>query len=114
MPNGSRRRHRQRSQHDRHERTERLLDYGGWSLSLPNLWKCLDAGGLRHAIGRIARRNHQGENSLQQPARLNGILILLNSGAFATDALSYNEPVRADVRRCCPMASTNLALFDTP
>jgi hypothetical protein len=54
MSEGSGRRHGQSSQHHRHQRTERLLDYGGWSLSLPDLRKCLDTRGLRHAAGRVA------------------------------------------------------------
>jgi hypothetical protein len=74
MPKGSGRRNGQRSQHHRHQRTERLLDYGGRSLSLPDLRKCLETAGLRHAAGRVAPGDHQGENSLQQPAGLSGIL----------------------------------------
>ena len=48
MSEGSGRRHGQSSQHHRHQRTERLLDYGGWSLSLPD-------GGPRGRTGRSMR-----------------------------------------------------------
>jgi hypothetical protein len=102
---GSGRRHGQSSQHHRHQRTKRLLDYSGWSLSLPNLRKRLDARGLRHSVRRVAPGNHQGENSLQQPAGLGGVLIPLNDGAFATDAPPYSDPVRADVA-CLGLRST--------
>src|SRR5262245_57714065 len=82
MPEGAGRWYRQRSQHNRHQRTGRQLDYAGWRLSLPDLRECREAGGLRDAPGRLARGVHQRQDPLQQPAGLGRILRRLDGGAI--------------------------------
>src|SRR5215470_762359 len=78
VPSGSGRRHRQGALRRRHQRPGRQLDHAGWRVSLPDLRQCRETGGLRHAAERVAQRDHQREDSLQQPAGPGGILISLN------------------------------------
>ena len=75
VPEGSGRRHRQGAQRNRDQRPGRQLAHAGWCVSLPDLRQCRETGGLRDPAGRFAQRDHQREDSLQQPAGPGGILI---------------------------------------
>src|SRR5262249_14615487 len=71
-------RHRQWALWRRHQPHERQLDHAGWRVSLPDLRQRRETGGLRHAAERVTQRDHQREDSLQQPAGPGGILIALD------------------------------------
>src|SRR5262249_35428625 len=87
VPQGSGRRHRQGTLWRRHQRAGRQLAHAGWRVPLPDLRQCCETGGLRHAAGRVAQRNHQREDSLQQPAGPGGILIPLHGPSDLTGGL---------------------------
>ncbi len=58
------------------------LAHAGWRLSLPDLRECVETGGVCHGTGRYPERSHQRGNSLQQPARLGGILSFAKRNAI--------------------------------
>ena len=60
---------------NRRHRPERHLVNARRCLSLPDLRERLETGGLRRPTGWFARRGHQREHSVQQPAGLDQILI---------------------------------------